>query len=85
MNVHYLIGEGTLDALMLKTLENKIGVVGRVLDGESQNMKVEILSKGAIGHFEPQTIPESTMQPTTSRESKITDYFKPNSTKSTKK
>ena len=34
VNVHYLIADNTLDPLLLRQLERKIGTVGKVLDGE---------------------------------------------------
>lgn len=33
VNIHYLIGDETLDALMLRQLERKVGTVAKVLDG----------------------------------------------------
>lgn len=33
VNIHYLIGDKTIDPIMLRQLEKKIGIVARVLDG----------------------------------------------------
>ena len=38
VNIHYLIGENTLDPLMLRQLERKIEVVSRVLNGVREDM-----------------------------------------------
>ena len=71
VNVHFLVGDGTLDAIMLKTLQNKIGVVGQVLDGERTSMEAERLPIGGVGEFHRSEIKEEEGP----RERKITDYF----------
>lgn len=51
VNIHYLIGDGTLDPIMLRQLERKVGTVSKVLDGESETMNIEVLPKGEMGKF----------------------------------
>lgn len=38
VNIHYLIGDNTLDPLMLRQLERKIDTVGRLLDGTTESL-----------------------------------------------
>ena len=35
VNVHYLIGDNTLDPIMLRQLERKVGTVSKLLNAES--------------------------------------------------
>jgi len=47
VNIHYLIGDKTLDPIMLRQLERKIGTVSKVLDGEAaEDLKIEKIPKG---------------------------------------
>ena len=46
VNIHYLIGDNTLDPIMLRQLERKIGTVSKVLDGEAENLNIERIPKG---------------------------------------
>ena len=46
VNIHYLIADKTLDPLMLRQLERKVGTVGKVLDGDAESLNIEILPKG---------------------------------------
>jgi SWI/SNF-related matrix-associated actin-dependent regulator 1 of chromatin subfamily A len=46
VNIHYLVGDKTLDPIMLRQLERKIGTVARVLDGEAESLNMEILAPG---------------------------------------
>lgn len=79
VNIHYLIGNNTLDPIMLRQLEKKIETVSKVLDGESQNMNIEILSKGEMGSF---SIPTQEFK---KKQRLITDYFPQLTEKTTQK
>ena len=52
VNIHYLIGDNTLDPIMLRQLQRKVGTVSKVLDGQSETMNIEVLEKGELGKFE---------------------------------
>ena len=64
------MGDDTLDVIMLKILQNKLGIVGQVLDGEHTSIQAYKVAKGEVGHFEP-SVTKNT------RATKITDYFQP--------
>ena len=51
VNIHYLIGDNTLDPLMLRQLQRKIETVGQVLNATSDSLNMQILEKGEIGNF----------------------------------
>jgi SWI/SNF-related matrix-associated actin-dependent regulator 1 of chromatin subfamily A len=51
VNVHYLVGEGTLDHILLKQLQRKLETVGDILNGNKQNLEAESLQRGRIGRF----------------------------------
>jgi SWI/SNF-related matrix-associated actin-dependent regulator 1 of chromatin subfamily A len=51
VNIHYLIGDKTLDPLMLRQLERKIDTVGRLLDATTDSLNMEVVEKGDIGNF----------------------------------
>lgn len=51
VNIHYLIGENTLDPILLRQLERKTEIVGKVLNGEKQSLNMEVLKKGELGNF----------------------------------
>lgn len=69
VNIHYLIGDNTLDPIMLRQLERKIGTVSKVLDGESDDFNIEKVPKGELGSFSKQTVEFK------SNNKRITDYF----------
>ena len=69
VNIHYLIGESTLDPIMLRQLQKKVGTVSKVLDGELEQMNMDILPLGQMGKFE---VPSEQLTP---KNKKITDYF----------
>jgi SWI/SNF-related matrix-associated actin-dependent regulator of chromatin subfamily A-like protein 1 len=52
VNIHYLVGDKTLDPIMLRQLERKIGTVARVLDGEAESLNMEVMGLGEMGKFE---------------------------------
>ena len=51
MNVHYLIGENTLDHVLMRQLEKKLETTGDILDGNKQSLGAENLEKGEIGRL----------------------------------
>lgn len=70
VNIHYLIGDKTLDPLMLRQLERKIDTVGRILDGTVDRLNLERVEDGSLGNFE-------LVENVKSKARKITDYFSP--------
>ena len=46
VNVHYLLGENTLDHLLMKQLEKKLSTTGDILNGAKQSLEAESLEKG---------------------------------------
>lgn len=51
VNVHYLLGENTLDHLLMKQLEKKLSTTGDILNGAKQSLEAESLEKGEMGRI----------------------------------
>ena len=43
VNIHYLIGDKTLDPLMLRQLERKIETVGKLLNATTDSLNMEVV------------------------------------------
>jgi SWI/SNF-related matrix-associated actin-dependent regulator 1 of chromatin subfamily A len=49
VNVHYLVGENSLDSLLLRHLERKLQTTGNILNGVESKLDAELLEKGVMG------------------------------------
>lgn len=72
VNIHYLIGENTIDHLLWRHLERKIETTGNILNGESGHFQAESVEKGKIGEVNQPT------QEVKIESKPISSYFKLN-------
>lgn len=40
---HYIVGQQTLDDILYKKIEKKIGIVSNILDGEKKNLRIDLI------------------------------------------
>jgi SWI/SNF-related matrix-associated actin-dependent regulator of chromatin subfamily A-like protein 1 len=55
VNCHYLLGENSLDDILYRNLEKKVHNVSSFVDGRSQKLEIEKVSKGEKGKFSSRT------------------------------